>query len=350
MKLKILALIIFFSFESLSFAIQTMGYFNGRILKNEMEYFSIQVASFPLSEKEQSLQLYKKLKDQGYFVFLTKFRPRSKSQAFIRVRIGRFHKYKDAKKFSIKLQREGFECFINNQKFIIDAKGNRTVIKTPSGIWLYENNSYRELYTIIPSLFDQNIDSYYTQPFISPKGDKVSFEYDGKIIVINIDNNKQLVFKGHIANSFPQISPSGDYIAYINDNLWESWSSLWVIKNDRSKTCLVDVMKMSGENAVKNFRWHPQKDIIFFVMGFATGTVTVGGSIYAVDMNGNKCLLISANKKNREEIADEFYISNNLLYYKVAQYDEGYMKISKLTKKKKSIALLLSKFYSKIEK
>lgn len=347
MKYRLLNFLLFFFSANLLMANQSMSYFNSRIIKNEVEYFSVQVASHPIAEKEEALQLLNNLKSKGYFVFLTKFRPQNKREIYIRVRTGLFRKYEEAKNHCLELQQEGFEYFIDKQNFIVASQGNIRVIKTPSAIWLFENNNFRELFDITPSLFDRNIDSYYTQPFISPKGDEVLFEYDGKIVIINLSTNKQLVIDNHIGNSFPQRSPSGKYIAYIENNLWESWSSLWIIKNDSSKFCLVDVMKFKGEKAVKNFRWHPTEDIIFHIMGCATGTITVGGDIYAVDMNGNNFLLISRNKENREEIVNEFYIENSYLHYKIAQFDDQYTKISKLIEKKISLDKLLSEFYNK---
>lgn len=346
MNFRFLYFLIFWFSAKLLIANQSIGHFNSRIIKNEVEYFSVQVASHPISEKEEALQLLSKMKERGYFVFLTTYRPENSKEIYIRIRTGYFPKYAEAKRHCIKLQKDGFEYYIDKQKFIVASKGNMRIIKTPNSIWLFDENNFKELFDITPSLFDRNIDFYYTQPFISPKGDEVLFEYDGKIIKINLNTNEKLIIENHVSNSFPQKSPSGKYIAYINDNLWESESSLW-IHNSETSFCLVDVNESKKQDAIKNFVWHPTEDIIFYIIGSAYGTLTVGGEIWAVDITGKKCSLISCATNNREEIVNEFFIENNSLKYKIAQFDDGYTQISKLIEKKMRLDKLLSEFYNK---
>jgi hypothetical protein len=174
-----------------------------------------------------------------------------------------------------------------------------TVLVTPQAIWYETPGIKKELFSIggqFPrwSLLKSPID-----PSISERAKTVVFEFGGQIHAVDLVRMQRRTFEHHGSNASPQISPSSKYIAYLKDNEWEERTSLLIIRQDSTFAPLIDANKLPGQNAVKHFCWHPEKDLIFFVMGYAYGTITVGGSIYACDAGGNLQLLIPANHKEK---------------------------------------------------
>lgn len=301
--------------------------YNTRDLEKEkIEYYTIQVASYPMSDSVTAKDHFISMKKQGYLVFL--FETYLEKKKWLRIRIGNYHSYSEAEKYGETIkQKLNSEYFIDKNEFVVVTHDSINLIQAPSGIWLIQGSNYREIFDLTPSIFSRYSGAYYTYPFISPSGEDVLFEYDGKIIEVNLKTfQKRIVQDKGVGNSLPQKSPSGKYIAYIDNNLWESPSNLWLITGDTSRQCLVSTKNLN-KSAVKFFKWHPDKDIIFFIAGYAYGTVTVGGDFYSVDMNGTIKKLISSNKEKREEIVSQFNIKNNTLYYKIAHFDESYSEI-----------------------
>jgi hypothetical protein len=296
------------------------------IQKETSARYTIQVASYHLSDSVKAKHHFMSLKQKGQLVFL--FNTYINGQTWLRVRIGQFSSFSQAKIISKKIKQElETECYIDESEFILLEHKEFKILQAPSGIWLIRDNSYHELFDLSPSLFDDDIFSYYTYPFISSSGKDVLFEYNGNIIEVNLSTfDRKIIHAEGVGNSIPQKSSSGRYIAYIDNNMWESPSNLWILGKNGQRKCLANSKDLKG-HAVKFFKWHPSSDVIFFIAGYAYGTQTVGGELYSVDLKGSVQKLISSKSDKRQELVFQFNIAENTLFYKIAQYDESYSSV-----------------------
>jgi hypothetical protein len=330
-----------------------------RIAVPDRKISSIQAAVFAEQSKAAAIKFYNELKQDGELVYYERAKIGIRGN-WIRVKIGIFENYEQAKISKNKLnQHLPQDAIISNDVLLIRDYRNDSAIKTPNAIWAKLDGKYVECFDFSELIFDPTRGNVrwddYTQPFLSPDKKKILFEFDRKIYVVDIltsnrtimdfKQNRPATFAG-IANSVPQQSPSGKYIGFIDANLWESYSHLWLYTADST----FKIIQASNENAVKNFRWHPNKDIIFYIFGHAFGTVSVGGDIYATDTNGNHVMLIESDKSKNEEITTDISINDEYLNYKIALHDEFHSKILKIVEKKAKLNDLLSIFDSKTKK
>lgn len=225
---------------------------------------------------------------------------------------------------------------LDTANVFVDTYRNRfEVITTPSAIWLKRGNRIREVYPLHSKDFEANYDFLpdETQAVISPSGKEILFYFDSKIIKVHLKSSRRTIL-GNGNNSSPQWSYRGDLIGFMDEREFETKTSLWVMRTDGTrKHCLVK--HQFGEkslNTVKSFRWHPSRNLIIFVEGYTWGTVTFGGNIYGVDMQGNRKTLVVANSK-MEEISSDIYISNDSLIYQIVHFKNNYMDTTLTTHK-----------------
>ncbi len=327
--------------------------FISRIAMPEKGIFTVQVASFPFSSAGLAFQLYEKLKNEGEFVYYQRVYLANRG-SWVRVRMGLFQEYTQAARFKEEhLLEKSREALIVRDTLLVREYGEDLAIRTPNAVWAKLDGKYIECLNFGHILFDgvRNNDYWddYTQPFLSPSRKEILFEYGPKIFIMNLLNgerdtldfraNRPKGFSG-IGNSLPQKSPSGEYLAFIDANVWESYSNLWL----HTGYSTFKVIEANNANCVKSFRWHPQKDIIFYVFGYATGTVSVGGDIYATDTKGNRVRLIESANSKDEEITVDISVDDDYLFYRIARYEKGQSRIIEIRDVKAKLDSLMSIF------
>lgn len=347
-------------FISVGIALASDAY-NERLIRPEQTVYTVQIGSFPMTSKFAVIRLYEQLKKEGYPVFYRRIR--IENGEWVRVKIGWFDTKPQAIAYRDSLLSQKYpEAFIVQDHLPIQTLGEKRCIVTPTDIWLETAGGKTDLFHFDHNLIDDNEENddwnYYTQPFFAPSGDKVIFEYQSQIVTIQLENRLKTVLdlpkteSGDsicVHNSFPQESPLGHYLALIDNNLWEANSGLWLYARDSLKV-LIPAGKLVPTEAVKNFRWHPEKDLIFFINGFAMGTVTVGGDLYATDVHGNCMRLITGDKEKREEIAIDFTLDQQYLYYQIAQHDSSYSSVIRMSEEKAPLANLVQQFEMGVKK
>jgi len=333
--------------------------YNSRIVMPEKKVYVIQAASFPVASKDSAMSLYNRLKASGKFVYFRKTKIKNKGE-WIRIRTGLFDSYADAAQAGLQIRLETErDVFITSDTLIIRKYDSDYAIKTPNAVWVKLNGKYIECFhfgeIFLDNIRENDFWADYTQPFLSPDKREVLFEYNRKIYDIDILTGKKTVFQFDedsntllsIANSMPQKSPSGHYIGFIDANLWESNSNFYLTDLSNADSTR-KLLRAGNGNAVKNFVWYPNSDIIFYVLGYAMGTVTVGGDIYVTDVEGNFVKLIESNRDKKEEITMDISVDKDFLYYKVAQH--GPTRITGVTEKKVKLDSLLSLYYKNVKK
>jgi hypothetical protein len=119
--------------------------------------------------------------------------------------------------------------------------------------------------------------------------------------------------------SKPVKSPDNQKAVYISPHGWETLGSLYLV--DLVTGEQEELVPTEEENTPKNVIWQDDSDV-FVIIGFAHGTVGIGGDIYSVDIDTKEKVLIV--DEERVEITD-FYIEKNTLYYEGIEYiDENW--------------------------
>ena len=247
-------------------------------------------------------------------------------------------------------QKEGLDFFVTNANILIDEYEDQfKVITTPGGIWKQLQSELEELISFYPNLHHAGI-LEETKAIVSPTGTDILFFYNHKIVTLNLStkrsrilvkdgttdkyddpskyygdkknvirSNHDPVVKFELIEPSPKWSPDGKYIAYMDCQHWEFRTNLWLINSDGSNdTCLVKLTG-SGEEQVKAFEWHPTKNEIFYLQGYAFGPPS-GGNLYITDVNGNKSLAVQTESNDRLKIFN-FKIETDGIYFTVAQFD-----------------------------
>lgn len=309
--MKILC-IIFFILPLFVFADDKLSSF-----PTDEKYYTVQINSFPWKERDKAVELYELLKKKNYLVYHKHKYINGNSYARVRVEI--FKNLSDAKLFAEEFkEKEGIDYFIDVADVIVEDFNNQfLIITTPQAIIYKTKNNFYEL-------------CKGSQTEISPDGKQIVFVGRQGISILNIETKKIKVIKKFDFDSDdarslePKWSPDGKYIAYLVKNNWELHTELWVINSDGTNNICFIPYDKKKQLKVKYHLWHPKTNKIFYSFGQTFGTITVGGNIYLADLGGAAELFIKSNTKNREEIYKEFRIVDELLYFKVAHFDESF--------------------------
>ncbi len=119
--------------------------------------------------------------------------------------------------------------------------------------------------------------------------------------------------------SEPVKSPDGKKAVYISPHDWETLGSVYLVDLESGKQ--EALVPAEGENTSKNVIWQDENHL-FVIIGYAYGTVSIGGSIFSVDIETKEKVLIAAEEN--VEITD-LYIDNDTLYYKGIEYIDDSM-------------------------
>ncbi len=289
------------------------------------QYYSLQVSAVPVETYQNGLLVYEELKQKGYCTYY--FQERIKEKDWVRVRVGYFADREQAEAFGREFQRaEGRDYFIARTPLHVHTSRDQCeVVTTPSGIWKISEDQAEELYHFETDVANRLDMLEETQARISPSTKEAVFYYDSTILLLNLETGKQQIVKKDVLNSDPQWSPDGSYLGYLDVREWEVPTSLWNLHLESGQeTALVQHGYGDSQLAVKSFQWHPHRNLIFFVEGHAYGTLSVGGSLYLIDMEGNRQDIVIADTENREEVEADFFINEGTLVYSIARFDEQY--------------------------
>ena len=300
------------------------------IIKPKSQYYTLNIMSVSEVNWRKGFELYNFLKGKKYPVFRY-FDIRENVGLLLKIDVGIFHEKIEAKNYAKHImKKDNLNSNIETVGIYSTKYKNQFEICTvPNTIFLINKNIIEELFTIDSILYYNAFDSQSTMPSISPNGNEIVFCFQDKISKVNLITKQKIDLVGtdtisQLINSLPRWSPSGKYIAFLDLNEWETLTNLYIMKADGTELCCL--VKAEGENRVKSFLWHPIKDLIYYVFGYAYGTIDVGGSLYLVDLMQNKKLLVVNNSESRTEVYSEFFIKNNFLYYKIAHHDIELMK------------------------
>jgi SPOR domain len=261
------------------------------------EQYSIQVKSFPLTEKENAYQLFNELKDAGLFVYMHK--TKVDKQWWIRIKIGQFNSQNEADLFGKEIKEKlNLDYWVNKANILIDKNNtNFSVLTTPSGIWIEKNSTFEEVYSF--PLNDTGV-LLETKAMASSISDEIVFYFHQKLIKVDLKTKQPVILKEAeeiegLNKSFPKWSYDSKYIAYMDSYTWEVSTKLWIMQNDGSNdTCIIK--DLTNQMKVKDFSWHPSKNEIFYIYGPTHGAMDLGGKLYSIDLETMKIGMIAATE------------------------------------------------------
>lgn len=301
--------------------------------------YSVQVAALPLAEMARGLALIERLKSEGYLAY--HFRHRSKDQDWLRIRIGAFTTEPQAKDFAEQLKRtEAMDSFVTMSPVRVQERGDIRIVTTPNAIWIEDGASARELFQFLP-FSDSRASCFLSKVTaeLAPDASTVAIAYRNQLIRLPISGGETQIIAdfdnlGNLCqplgrrNCFFQPvvkwSPDGAWIALVPERGFEIKSDLWVVPSVGGKPRhLVD--NSDTQDSVKSFVWHPSLPVIFYVSGYVFGTVSPGGSIYAVDLEGRRVLVCEPDDKRFQQLRGELAVRDGYLHYQVIEFTENYL-------------------------
>lgn len=310
--------------------------------KDEL-FYTLRIKTSSSMESREASSIVMNFINKGYFSFIYGSMLPLEQRMKMKLRVGMFDNVSGAGEFAkaFVIPEAGSINIDTAVVYVEEFENGTKYVTTPNGIWSIDGGNSRELFA-----FDEpGISNYFymrniitfdnTKANISPDGKAIVFWYNYKIIKVNTDDKEASILleetpdtRFYLARSFPQWSPSGNYIAFLDNAEWETTTSLYLMKPDGTE--VKRFVTGDYSDAVKYFLWHPAKDEIFFVAGFAMGTETVGGNLYSVDLDGNRKDIATAEAVKGEEILSAFRIFGNSLIYKVSHYsDEQKLRVNR---------------------
>lgn len=284
------------------------------------KYYTVQVLAAPVENKQAMLSVYESLRDKGRLVYY--YPKRVGERQYLRLRAGVFESQDRAREHAEALKNEGFAPFVAEAEVAVTRfKNEFNIVTTSSGIWLVTNSSARELYAPAQGLIDRR----HTTPQIAPDGAAIAFYTAGQIVKVTLRTEGPQILaettpEENLFNSIVQWSPDSRHVAYLDAPEWELPTKLWIVRSDGTgKRCLIG--DATTQTKVKSFQWHPDKDRIFYVVGPTYGTVSLGGSLCCIGLDGARRTLVEASADSRLEVLPDFRITDGLLYYRTVQHN-----------------------------
>lgn len=293
--------------------------------------YTVQIQSVPAARIDHALRTYEDLKAKGHLVYYG--HAYVHEGGYIRLRAGFFGNRDAAEAYADTLrQKEGFDGFVTQANLAVASFGEAfDIVTTPNDLWLLSQGSLRPLYR-----FD-SIEAAATCSTIAigPAGRAVAFACDNRILRIDLDSSTATTLaQGQSEDALFRCtlawSPDGRHIAYLDRVGWELTTRLWIMSSGGgANRCLAG--DDTGRTRVKSFRWHPSRLELFYISGPTHGTVSVGGSLYRVNLQGRRDLLVPACLAERTEVCSQFRIAGDEIHYRIAHFDPDYQEITYTT-------------------
>lgn len=282
-------------------------------------FYTVQILATSEENRQTLLSIHESLREKGRLVY--HYPKRINGRRYWRLRTGVFEQAAQAKVYAETLKKEGFDGFVARADVAVTAFKDRfRIVTTPGGIWLAQGSSAKELYA--PR---EQIDIEYATPRISPDGAAIAFYADRRIVRVTLETGAVQVLReaasdDDLFHSVVRWSPDGRSIAYLDLAEWELPTRLWIMRADGTENrCLIG--DETRQTRVKSFEWHPYKNRVFYVSGPTYGTVSLGGTLCCIDLDGTRRTLVEAELSRGIEVLAEFRIANGLLEYRIVHHD-----------------------------
>lgn len=293
------------------------------------KYYCIQVKSYPPAEYLDGLKIYKELRDKGYLVYY--YTQYIQNKNWLRVRIGYFQSKKAAGEFGEKFRvREDMDYFVTEADHIfVDPIGKgHTIISTPSSRYVKSAETIKEIYSIYDKIHEEGYLFGFYKPVVTSDQAIILF-FDTRVIKYDLKNAKTHILSSgrRFINSSPKLSPSGKYVAYLDQYGWGSPTSLRLIDTKENLDSILVDQSPSEYRQIKKYDWIPNDDKLLFISGSAY--TSSGGELYLADVSGNAVQVISTGSNDSLELVDFIIKDNGIILFfahKILQADKPSVK------------------------
>jgi hypothetical protein len=283
-------------------------------------YYTVQILAAPVENRQVLLAVYESQRAGGHLVYY--YPKRVDGRQYLRLRTGIFQTPAQARAYAEQLRaKEGLDGFVAKAEIAVaHFRDEFRIVTTPSGIWLVSATSAKEVYAPTHG----QIDLEHTAPRISPDGRDIAFYEDRRLVRITLGTGAVRVLResasgDDLLHCIVRWSPDGRYLAYLDTVAWEFPTRLWIARADGTENrCLIT--DETQQTKVKSFEWHPYRNRIFYVTGPTHGTVSLGGSLCGIDLDGTRRTLVEAELSQGTEVLSEFRIANGLLEYRTVRH------------------------------
>jgi len=309
-----------------------------------MPVYSIQVRAVPLAELEDGMATYRRLRDEGYLAYAS--RVEISGEPWLRIAVGVFRSRGAAAEFGRAFgAAEGLEHFVAPAPVrVLPAADEREFVVTPSALWVRGSGGVREVFAFDAEAPNGSGLPAAILPVLSSDGRTLAAIYNCRLLVAAIDGDAAVdatdapggpcvtTVSDQNYGWRPGWSPSGDYVAFLDQALWEYEIGLWLARSDGGGLlCLA--CNRHGQSAVRWFVWHPSEDRVLFVEGSSLGTIPVGGGLFTADVDGTIRTIIPADPsvgwEQYEEIAGPLRIEDGFLHFRRVRWlDDNYIETS----------------------
>ncbi|MEA3423295.1 MAG: DUF4652 domain-containing protein [Bacillota bacterium] len=117
-----------------------------------------------------------------------------------------------------------------------------------------------------------------------------SDDLGGTRLISYIKNNKEKLINDN-GPSEPVINSSKDKVVFIDNFYWEALGSVWIFDVDEEKSEIIIESKIGDQEKPKSLTWYDDNKLLV-VIGYAYGTVSVGGDLYLYDFHSGELSLM----------------------------------------------------------
>lgn len=146
-----------------------------------------------------------------------------------------------------------------------------------------------------------------------------SNESGGMRLISYIKNNKEKLINDN-GPSEPVINSSKDKVAFIDNYYWEAIGNVWVFDVNKEKSEIIIKSATGDQQKPKSLTWYDDNKLLV-VIGYAYGTVSVGGNLYIYDFDTKELSLIIMADINTEIIDAEIVADGVKVNY--AKFNEN---------------------------
>lgn len=143
--------------------------------------------------------------------------------------------------------------------------------------------------------------------------------YNENSILVRIGNNNKVLCNEYCSE--PSINNNEDKLVYISPIEWEEIAKLMIYDIQDNTLKEIEISEIPDQYTIKKVTWLDEKRLIMIV-GFANGTVTVGGDIFIYDIDSKEYNNIYKSLE-REEVKN-FYLKDDMLEMEVVTFDEDF--------------------------
>lgn len=201
-----------------------------------------------------------------------------------------------------------------------DIWANNTTIEqvypTDLNILFHHPNHVRSLQEAAISS-DVRVVAYYSD-YMDPS-QETYVEFIHRVIEDEELEPINLVSESH---SVGKTSPNGEYIAYISPYDFELNGSLWLYNTETGENQKVVDLDSTYDETIRNIEWIDDNSI-YYIKGFALGTVSLGGELYAYDLNTEESMLMKRIQDDKEII--DVNVEGETVTLSMITFDEDYM-------------------------